>query len=492
MGIFERILQHARRFPAQEALVSEHHRICYGDLPGLIEGYETCLLANGIGQDSTVGIAIKEQIPHLLICLALLKIGARQVALASHDSEIYRDNLCKRLHVSHVVGLDEHFDPIRPLSRHLQIERRRDASPVGEAGEGQNRESILYATTSGTTGKPRIVAWTERCLILQFSLYLQNMQDNRFDPMRSGKFLISSSIEHNVFKRHVLRSLYNGTTKVFAGAAAQNSSDLMDMIAKERIAVFVMSVSEAKRFSGGDRCRGFEGVSIHVGGMRISWNLRKAILSNLSERLYVNYGSTETSRISMAAPGEHDERECVGAPLKGVTVEIVGEDDRPLPPNEVGEIRIRAPGMVDSYFDTPAETAARFRDGWFYPGDMAQLTDEGQLIIHGRKDDMMILSTTNIYPSEIERVFEAHPDVAAAAAFPIKSRVHGDIPAVALELVKGSQLGEQDLMQYARDQLGVRSPRKAIILDALPKNAGGKVLKTELAATLSHQPEGDD
>jgi len=116
---------------------------------------------------------------------------------------------------------------------------------------------------------------------------------------------------------------------------------------------------------------------------------------------------------------------------------------------------------------------------------MACMTNEGQLIVQGRKDDMMIMNSINIYPAEIERAFEAHPEISAAAAFPIKSRVHGDIPAAAVELKKGSTLTETALMQYARNQLGIRYPRKVVILKDMPRNSAGKILKNEIIASLS-------
>ena len=150
---------------------------------------------------------------------------------------------------------------------------------------------------------------------------------------------------------------------------------------------------------------------------------------------------------------------------------------------------MKAEGMIDGYYDDPIETAAKFRNDWFYPGDLGSLTKDGQLVVHGRADDMMILNGINIYPSEVERAFDAHPNVAASAAFPVKSRIHGEIPVVALELKLGSQITEAELLAYAREKLGMRGPRKIMLLDKLPRNALGKVLKTELADKLNRTNE---
>jgi acyl-CoA synthetase (AMP-forming)/AMP-acid ligase II len=99
-----------------------------------------------------------------------------------------------------------------------------------------------------------------------------------------------------------------------------------------------------------------------------------------------------------------------------------------------------------------------FRDGWFEPGDLATLDVDGQLVIHGRADDMMIMNGINIYPVEIERILERHPAVETAAAFPLPSGVHGQIPVAAVELRAGMRCAGGELVAFARDALGVRAP----------------------------------
>jgi len=150
-------------------------------------------------------------------------------------------------------------------------------------------------------------------------------------------------------------------------------------------------------------------------------------------------------------------------------------------PDEVGEIRLRAPGMATSYVGDAVATARHFREGWFVPGDLASFDRERRLIIHGRADDMMILNGINIFPVEIERVLETHPAVAAAAAFPLASPVHGQIPMAAVELREGAASSAAELLAWVRRELGVRAPRRIEVVPAMPRNAQGKILKRELA-----------
>ena len=197
--------------------------------------------------------------------------------------------------------------------------------------------------------------------------------------------------------------------------------------------------------------------------------------------LYVRYAATECGAIAMAGPGEHDDDESVGTPLPGVDLTIVGEDDEPVPAGGTGHIRLRAPGMASGYLDGGEQTASRFRDGWFWPGDMGRFRDDGSLVVLGRQDDMMILNGLNIFPVEIERVLERHPAVSVAAALPIASRIHGNIPVAAVELKTGAKASAEELQDYAREHLALRSPRRVIVMEKLPRNSQGKLLRLEIA-----------
>jgi len=153
-----------------------------------------------------------------------------------------------------------------------------------------------------------------------------------------------------------------------------------------------------------------------------------------------------------------------------------------LPAGEVGHIRIRSPGMIDGYVDDPAATARAFRAGWFYPGDLGSLTPDGVLVFHDRADDMMILGGINIFPREIELALEQHPAVLEAQAFPLPHPVHQDIPAAAVVL--RGEATEPELIAFCRERLGEQAPKMAVIVEKLPDQTRGKVLKRALPGLL--------
>ena len=146
---------------------------------------------------------------------------------------------------------------------------------------------------------------------------------------------------------------------------------------------------------------------------------------------------------------------------------------------------MKSAGMISGYVDEPAETTQAFRDGWFYAGDLAEFTPDGELIHHGRADDLMILDGINIYPGEIENVLLRHPAVAEAAAFPIRSVARGDIPIAAV--ITKSQASEDELLSHCRSWLGLHAPHGLMIVPKLPRNAVGKLLKNELVRLFRRQ-----
>ena len=126
----------------------------------------------------------------------------------------------------------------------------------------------------------------------------------------------------------------------------------------------------------------------------------------------------------------------------------------------------------------------RFRDGWFYPGDVGTLRRDGQLIVQGRRDDMIVLNGLNIFPAEIERVLEGHPAVVEAAALPLPSMVHGQIPVAAVVLRAGEGVTGAELRRYCHQHLGLRTPRRVLVLAQLPKNSQGKTVRRDLVAAF--------
>lgn len=469
--IVERIRAHAKHCPGLAAVETESARIDYARLPDLVDAWAGELAARGLGPRDVVALAVRDEVRHLLVSLGLLRLGAAQVALASRDSPMARARLAARVGATCVIGDDADVDAIPGLTwRGTAKVEPAMPSPGANLSEPDIDAPSLFLTGSGTTGEPKVIAFSQRDLALQAA--------RSFD-YAGQRVLRGAHIAFNNSKRirlYILwqggTSLFGDTSRTFHASCAALRATRLDCSTMHAADLVAASKTEGKLPAA---------VALRVGGSRVPWTLRRALLADVCPRLYVSYGATETSVASIAGPDEHDERETVGRAVTGAEVDVVRDDGSPADPGETGEIRIRTAGMAHSYVGDEASSARFFRDGRFVPGDRVSIGRDGHIVVHGRSDDMMILNGVNIFPLEIERALEAHPAVAHAAALPLASRVHGQIPVAAVELKADGRCDPDELLLLARAKLGLRAPRRIVIVDALPRNAIGKVLKRELA-----------
>jgi acyl-CoA synthetase (AMP-forming)/AMP-acid ligase II len=221
-----------------------------------------------------------------------------------------------------------------------------------------------------------------------------------------------------------------------------------------------------------------------VSSSTVSQSLREDVLRQVTPGLYVMYGSNEMPTLAVAAGmAAARTRDTVGYPIPRGELQIVDDNGRPVPPGTVGQIRARNEGMIDSYIDDPEADRTFFKDGWFYPGDLACWSPDGQVIFRGRADDLMIIDGINIFPMEIENCLQDHPGVVEAVAFPLRSERGGDTPAAAVRV--RAEVTPAELIGYAKERLGVRHPRRVMIVDDFPRNEMGKPLRHELAAAMT-------
>jgi long-chain acyl-CoA synthetase len=182
-------------------------------------------------------------------------------------------------------------------------------------------------------------------------------------------------------------------------------------------------------------------------------------------------------------PHRHRLRAC-GVPIPGSEARIVdplgGAD---LPDGEVGEIWVKGPTVMAGYWHLPEQTAESIRDGWLRTGDAGYRDADGYFYIHDRVKDMIVSGGENVYPAEVENVLMGHPEVADAAVIGIPHDRWGETPRAMVVRVAGSELTEEALIAYCRDQLaGFKCPTTVEWLDELPRNPSGKVLKKDLRA----------
>jgi fatty-acyl-CoA synthase len=188
-------------------------------------------------------------------------------------------------------------------------------------------------------------------------------------------------------------------------------------------------------------------------------------------------------------PGrELDKLGSVGRTVAHVELRICDESGNPLPAGSDGEICLRGPKITRGYWRDEQKTRNSFFGDWFRTGDVGRLDDDGFLYLTDRMKDMIISGGENIASSEVERVIFAMPEVADVAVVGQPDERWGERPVAAVQLVPGASLDLERLTAYCRQHLaGFKVPRELVIVEALPRNPSGKVLKRVLRQQLAQR-----
>ena len=214
------------------------------------------------------------------------------------------------------------------------------------------------------------------------------------------------------------------------------------------------------------------------------------------------YGLTETLEATFLTRNDHvrggspvQQRRLASAGREavGAQVRIVDDDDRELPPGEVGEILVRSRSVISGYWKMPDETARAIRGGWFYTGDLGFLDEDRYLFVVDRKKDMVVSGGVNIYTKEIEAVLYEHPAVQEAAVIGMPDEHWGEQVTAIVAVRPGLTVSADELIVHCRTHLtGFKKPRQVFFLDELPKNPSGKILKREIRQMLGGTMSADN
>jgi acyl-CoA synthetase (AMP-forming)/AMP-acid ligase II len=183
-----------------------------------------------------------------------------------------------------------------------------------------------------------------------------------------------------------------------------------------------------------------------------------------------------------AASGAEHLLGSIGRPALGVELRLCDDHLNDVPRGEVGEIVTRSESVMSGYLRNPEATADSLVDGWFRAGDMAYMDDDGFLYLAGRKTDMIIRGGENIYPIEVETVLAEHPAVLESAVIGVPDEHWGEIVRAYVSVRRGMDAPTDDgLRAHCRGKLaGYKVPAEFVVVDELPRNASGKILKREL------------
>ena len=362
-------------------------------------------------------------------------------------------------------------------SEEAQRSARRQASAVGP----DDRSDLMF--TSGTTGAPKGVPLKHGATVRSYRYYAANLGITFGD-----RYLLSNPLFHTFgSKAGVIAAMTVGAT--LYPVPVFDASSAAELIAREGITVFPgpPTVYHSLLALPADRRRELRSLRLAVtGAAAVPVELLKRMREELGfDVVLTAYGLTETTGlVSMCRAGDPPEvvSATSGRAIPGVEVRTVDGAGRPTPVGEPGEIVVRGYPVTEGYFEDEAATAETIDpDGWLHTGDVGALDADGGIKITDRIKDMFIVGGFNAYPAEIEAALMEFPGVAQVAVVGVPDDRLGEVGVAFVVKRPGENVDPEALIEFARGRMAnFKVPRHVEVVDGLPLNASGKVLKAVL------------
>jgi fatty-acyl-CoA synthase len=485
------LAQRAHLTPQREALVDGDLRLTYGQLWERVRRCAGLLRSLGVGPSDRVATLAMNGHAVVELLYATAEVGAIlaplnwRLAAPELDFQI-RDAGVRALFVGpEHRALADALARDLPIRARIDLEReygeRRDASEPADASRRArftDAHVILY--TSGTTGHPKGAVlthanefWNAVNVTIGFGLSERDTTLTVLPTFHSGGLGLFTLPTLTIGARVVLHPKFDAVR-------------MLETVRRERVdlafGVPAIWLELAKRDDFTPRA--YPSLrALPSGGAP----LPVALIERLAARGWAvlqGYGLTETAPGGTIVSVDDWRRKAgsVGKAFPFTELRVVGDDERALPAGEIGEVHFRGPNVFAGYWNRPDATADAFTaDGWFRSGDLGRLDEEGFLTLVDRKKDMVISGGENVYSAEVEDVLFAHPAVAEAAIIGVPDERWGEAVCAVVALRPSQRATADELIAHCRTRLAkYKTPKYVVFVDALPRNAAGKVLKRTL------------
>jgi len=455
------------------------------------------LQARGVGKGDLVAILLESEriLDFIVAYSAVHKLGAVAVPMNNRLSPPEVRAILEHAEVTAMVTSGAYDDAVAPVVHSLrslttvatvspsQIESLVDIEEVKSSDDGaiqvpideEDLADVMY--TSGTTGRPKGVAVRHSSVAL-----LPNAR-----PDWQGTTWLSAT---PVFTFAGLGFIYNpmtaGMTLLFLPKF--DAGRWFEIVEAERPAMAFVVPAMAQLLIHHPRFESADLSSIRgliLGSAPLAPDTLLRLQARLPGAAVLNsYGMTEGGHatFSMDPEGSRTRPGAVGRARPPTEVRIVDEEGAPRPTGDVGEVITRNPNGHREYYKDPEATARMWEGGWLHTGDLGYLDADGYLYIVGRKKEMIVRGGMNVYADDVEAAIQAHPAVVEAAVVGVPHDVLGEDVAAYVVIRSGDAVSSDELQRFVGERLAdYKVPRQIHFLAQLPRNAGGKVVKAQLA-----------
>jgi long-chain acyl-CoA synthetase len=499
-GTIDSIIRaHADQTPGRLAMTTGGRTLTYGALDRRTNALADSLTQMGVGCGDRVAFLGRNQSEHFEIVFAVAKLGGVTVGMnwrlsptelaaqlgdcepkalfASQEAMATARAACDMASLDiKLLDFDADYDGLVAAG-----------SDIARPAVSQADDLCMICYTSGTTGQAKGVTFTHGSL---HAILAPAGQAWRFD--QDSVSLVCMPTFHTAGLCWGLLGLFHGGRDVVVSDF--DAASIVDLMLEQGVTNSVFAPIMLEQVIAELERRGAALPALRAivyGAAPITEPVLKRAVAALNAELIQGYGLTEVNgTISIltgpdhALEGPHRNRlRSAGKAVSWGAIRVVdpgtGQD---MKPGEVGEVWGRSPGLMSGYWNRPAETAeALTPDGWLRTGDAGYLDADGYLFLTDRIKDMIVTGGENVYPIEIEHVLAAHPLVDAVAVIGVPDDRWGEAVKAVISPVAGAQPSPAELIAWARERLAAyKCPKSVDFIDAMPRNASGKILKRVL------------
>jgi len=479
------------RGPDAPFLLYGSRTVSYGAVNALAGRAADALQSTGPVKDRFVGLVAPNRPEYVVAWLAILRAGGRVVPLNPRLGPAEVAHVVADAHVPLVVHVPE-LDPKlgQPSSELMDEDGARLAFTVVPAGmqgappsfPSRLDDVAVCIYTSGTTGRAKGALLTHAALLENAAMCASGLGSQ---PGMDCFVAVLPLFHAFASSACMLHAMVTGSRLLLIDQF--QPQEVLSQMARRHATVFLGVPAMFGVLASLDAPPIIPSWRLSVSG---GAPLPSAIPTRFAEKFHMSIhegdGPTECGPATSVNPiGGVVKTGTIGLPLRGVTMRIADDDLRELPDGTVGEIIVRSPSNFIGYLNQPEETARTLVDGWVRTGDLGMRDSDGYLSIVDRKKDMLLVGGLNVYPREVEDYIGQHPAVAEVAVVGKPDGIRGEIPAACVVLRPDRALTLPDLRAFLRTRIAAyKIPRVLTVLDALPRNATGKVLKTVLRGSF--------
>lgn len=528
ISLGEALRETARKYPQNPAIIYFGRRITYSELDQFVDKFATALQDLGVKKGDRVGIQLPN-IPQFVIAFyGALRAGAICVACSPMFKARELEHQLNDAGVETLVVMDTLYsivqeikdgtklrnviatsprDYLPPLLRTLSplkgvkshecpgaldfvaLMKKYAANPRPVEVKPDDLAVLQY--TGGTTGVPKGAMITHRNLIVNAS------QCEFVLPIRRGVDIHVTVLPlFHIFGMTTVMNapILTGTTMLLI-PDPRDPKGILEAISKQKATLFCSVPTTYVALVNRPDIKKYDLTSIRAcisGAAPLPVEVQKKFEQLTGGRLVEGYGLTETSPVTHVNPLDDPKKNrpgSIGIPGPDTDAKIVDLETgtRDLKPNEVGELVIKGPQVMQGYWNKPDETKIALRNRWLYTGDIAKMDEDGYFYIVDRKKDMIDVSGLKVWPREVEEVLYEHPAVKEAAVLGVPDPYRGET-VKAYVIVKPGYEGkvtEEEIIKFCKERIATyKAPRSVEFRESLPKTLVGKILRRQLKEEL--------